>query len=170
MISYQKSKAWYLLQFKPNSYRIAELNLKRQGFETFIPLQEITKRKFSRFVNCVIPLFPGYMFVSFDLNESLWTKIRSTSGVLRLVSIGGIPKVLPSDIIDGIVQRCDKFGRIKPSKVPAKGDDVRIIRGSFADFLAKIEKIDDNERALVLLKFAENMTRVEVETNQLEIL
>ncbi len=55
---------WYLIQFKPNSHRLAERNLLRQGFETFLPMQEVTRRKASRFVNDLRPLFPGYMFVS----------------------------------------------------------------------------------------------------------
>jgi len=33
---------WYLIQFKRNSHRIAEQNLNKQGFKTFLPLQEIT--------------------------------------------------------------------------------------------------------------------------------
>ena len=59
-----KMKHWYLIQFKPNSHRLAERNLRQQGFETFLPMQKITHRKISRFVNDLKPLFPGYMFVS----------------------------------------------------------------------------------------------------------
>ena len=55
---------WYLIQLKPNSHRLAERNLNRQGFETFLPMQKITRRKASRFVSDLKPLFPGYMFVS----------------------------------------------------------------------------------------------------------
>jgi hypothetical protein len=57
---------WYLIQFKPNSHRVAERNLHRQGFQTFLPMQKITRRKASRFVSDLKPLFPGYMFVSVD--------------------------------------------------------------------------------------------------------
>jgi transcriptional antiterminator RfaH len=59
------AKNWYLIQFKPNSHQIAARNLIRQGFEIFLPLQEITKRKDTKFTNVLRPLFPGYMFVSF---------------------------------------------------------------------------------------------------------
>ena len=40
-------KQWHLIQFKPNSHRLAERNLKRQDFEVFLPMQEITRRKAS---------------------------------------------------------------------------------------------------------------------------
>ena len=79
----KKSNLWYVVQLKSNSHKVVELNLNRQGFETFMPVQEVSKRRVSRFVSSVKPLFPGYMFVSFNPEEPLWTKIRSTIGVLR---------------------------------------------------------------------------------------
>lgn len=60
---WQKSR-WYLIQFKPNNHRLAERNLHRQGFETFLPMQKITRKKASRFVGNLKPRFPRYMFVS----------------------------------------------------------------------------------------------------------
>ena len=131
-------KLWYLVQFKPNSHRVAELNLKRQGFETFIPFQEVSKRRFSRFVSSITPLFPGYMFVSFNPKEALWVKIRSTIGVLRLFMVGDRPKDVPSYIIHGLMLNCDQSGKMLAAKPFGKGDDVRIVRGPFAKFLAKL--------------------------------
>ena len=163
----QNSNLWYVVQFKPNSHRLAELNLNRQGFKTFIPVQEVSKRRLSGFVSSIIPLFPGYMFVSFNLKEPFWIKIRSTIGVLRLVGIGGEPKNVPSYIVEGIMQMCDHSGKFRPSKPLSKGDDVRIIIGPFADFLAAIENIHDNNRVHVLLKFMGHVTKVDVQPNQL---
>ena len=117
----QKSKLWYLLQFKPNSHRVAEVNLNRQGFKTFIPVQEVSKRRFSRFVSSIVPLFPGYMFVSFNPKESSWLKIRATIGVLGLVGVGGKLKEIPTDIIEEIMQRCDQSGKLLQSKPLVKG-------------------------------------------------
>ena len=86
---------WYLIQFKPNSHRLAERNLQRQGFETFLPMQKITRRKASRFVSDLKPLFPGYMFVSVNSDLAPWRSINSTIGVSKLVSFEGKPKPLP---------------------------------------------------------------------------
>ncbi|MDA8751065.1 hypothetical protein N9M77_05910 [Planktomarina temperata] len=35
---------WYIVQFKPNSHKIAVSNLLRQGFETFLPMHEVTQQ------------------------------------------------------------------------------------------------------------------------------
>ena len=41
--------SWYILQFKPNSHQLAIKNLNQQGFETFLPLQNFTSHKTSKF-------------------------------------------------------------------------------------------------------------------------
>ena len=164
----ERENLWYLVQFKPNCQRLAELNLNRQGFKTFTPLQEVSKRRFSKFVTSITPLFPGYIFVSFSLKQAQWTKIRSTIGVLRLVGFGEKPKDVPSHIVEGIMQMCDHTGKLLSSKLLVKGDDVKIIKGPFSDFLATIEKTHDDKRILVLLKFMGQLTKVEVELNQLQ--
>ena len=53
--------SWYLAQLKPNAHRIAERNLRRQEFETFLLPVEVTRRKSTTFVNELRPLFPGYI-------------------------------------------------------------------------------------------------------------
>ncbi|MDG0984248.1 MAG: transcription termination/antitermination NusG family protein [Planktomarina sp.] len=80
------TKHWFLLQYKPNSHRLALRNLHRQGFETFLPVQDVTQRYSTKFVQQTRPLFPGYMFVSFALDTAPWRKINSTVGVARLVA------------------------------------------------------------------------------------
>ena len=71
---------WYLIQFKRNSHRIAERNLNKQGFKTFLPLHDFTKRRGSEFLTSTKPLFPGYMFVSTQADGAPWYKISSTLG------------------------------------------------------------------------------------------
>jgi transcriptional antiterminator RfaH len=51
---------WYLVQLKPNGHKLAKANLERQGFNTFLPLQNVTKRTAQKFMDRTIPLFAGY--------------------------------------------------------------------------------------------------------------
>ncbi|MDC1455275.1 transcriptional activator RfaH, partial [Amylibacter sp.] len=74
------SKKWFILQYKANSHVKAKKNLSRQGFETFLPIHNTTSRKASRFVNTAQPLFPGYMFITFDSTKDEWHKINNTFG------------------------------------------------------------------------------------------
>ena len=160
---------WYLVQFKPNSYEIAESNLNRQGFETFLPMQEITRRKASRFVNDFKPLFPGYMFVSVNSQLAPWRTINSTIGVCRLVSFESKPKPLPRQLVSGLMLRCDTAGKIQPPKTLNEGDSVELLTGPFAKFIATVDTIDPERRIWVLIVLMGRPTRMQVASDQLQL-
>ena len=160
---------WYLIQFKPNSHCLAERNLLRQGFETFLPMQKITRRKASRFVSDLKPLFPGYMFVSVNSDLAPWRTINSTIGVSRLVSFEGKPKPLPLQLISGLMLRCDVSGTVLPPKSLSEGDSVEMLTGPFANFIATVDSIDPEQRIWVLMDFMGQKTRMQVSADQLQL-
>ena len=162
-------KHWYLIQFKPNSYRLAERNLHRQRFETFLPMQKITRRKASRFVSDLKPLFPGYMFVSVNSDLAPWRTINSTIGVSRLVSLEGKPKPLPLQLISGLMLRCDPSGALLPPKSLNEGDSVEMLTGPFANFIATVDTIDPEQRIWILMDFMGQKTLMQVTADQLQI-
>ena len=160
---------WYLIQFKPNSHRLAERNLQRQGFETFLPLHEVARRKTSRFITDLRPLFPGYMFVGIDKNSAPWSKINSTLGVSRLVSFGGTLKPLPLQLISSLMLRCDEGGKVLPPATLNPGDNVEVLTGPFAHFVATVETIDAQQRAWILMDFMGQSTRLQVASDQVQL-
>lgn len=162
-------KRWFLLQYKPNSHRVALRNLHRQGFETFLPTQDITQRKSMKFTEQVKPLFPGYMFVSFERKSAPWRKINSTMGVSGLVSFDGQPKELPLDLVSGLMLRCDASGKILPPTQLLAGDKIQMVSGPFANFIATIENIDAQHRIWVLIDFMRRDARMEVHPEQLKL-
>ncbi len=160
---------WYLIQFKPNSHRLAERNLHRQGFETFLPMQKITRRKASRFVSDLKPLFPGYMFVSVNPELAPWRSINSTIGVSKLMSFEGKPKPLPLQLISGLMLRCDVSGALLPPKSLNEGDRVEMLTGPFANFIATVDTIDPEQRIWVLMDFMGQKTRMRVSVDQIAL-
>ena len=162
-------KNWYLVQLKSNSHRLAEQNLNRQGFETFLPMQEVISRKASRFVNNLRPLFPGYMFVSVNIDLAPWQKINSTRGVSRLLSFNGQLKPLPLPLILGLKSRCDSSGNVLSPKRLHRGDQVELLKGPFAHFVATVETIDIKQRIWVLMELMGQETRIQVPPNNLHL-
>ena len=162
-------KLWYLIQFKPNAHRLAQRNLKRQDFEVFLPTQEITRRKASRFVSELRPLFPGYMFVGVDSRAAPWRTINSTIGVSRLVSFDGIPKPLPLPLISSLMSRCDASGTLLPPKTLNVGDAVDVLSGPFANLVATVEKVDAQQRVWLLMEFMGQDARVNVTADQVQV-
>ena len=145
------SKEWFILQFKPNAYHQANKNLNQQDFETFLPLYDATSRNASRFINANRPLFPGYMFITFDRTESKWHKINNTYGVSRLLTFNSTLKSIPATFINNLMERYDSSGKLLPIKKLKKGDQVEVLNGPFANFIATIEKYETDQRIWVLI-------------------
>ncbi|WP_163846445.1 transcription termination/antitermination protein NusG [Pseudooceanicola aestuarii] len=160
-------ETWFLAQLKPNCAAIADKNLTRQGFATFLPMEEETRQRSGRFVTARRPLFPGYIFVAFDVAQGVWRKVNSTYGVTRLISFGGGPAPVPADLVAGLKARCDDTGQLVPDATPQPGDTVRVTHGPFADFVARVESIAKDQRVWVLMDLMGGETRVAVNPRHL---
>ena len=154
------SKEWFILQFKANSHR--------QGFETFLPLLDTTARKASRFISTAQPLFPGYMFISFDRSEAKWHRINNTYGVLRLVTFNSILKPIPTTLVDNWIRQYDLSGKLIPIQKLKKGAHVTILTGPFANFIATVEKYEDDQRIWVLMDLMGRKTKIHTSSDALQ--
>jgi len=163
------SKEWFILQFKANSHHQAVKNLNRQGFETFLPLHNSTSRKASRFINTSKPLFPGYMFIRFNKAEPEWHKINNTYGVSRLVTFNSILRSIPNTFIENLMKRYDLSGKLLPVKNLEKGDQVKVLNGPFANFVAIVEKYETNQRICVLMDLMGRKTKIQTSLDALQL-
>ena len=164
------SKEWFILQFKSNSHHLAAKNLNRQGFETFLPLHDTTSRRLSRFINTSKPLFPGYMFIKFDRAESEWHKINSTYGVSHLITFNSILKSIPKTFVENLMRRYDLSGNLLPVEKLQKNDQVMILKGPFANFIATVEKYEDDQRIWVLMDLMGRKSKIQATTDKLQLL
>lgn len=168
MTFYEAEGTWFLAQVKPNCGHIADRNLRQQGFRTFLPVEERTKRWRERFVTSLVPMFPGYTFVSFDPTLGQHRAINSTYGITRLVSFGKEPAPVPREVITALMKRCDASGKLLPPPVLKPGDRVRLTGGPLADFVAEIETISPDRRVWVLMELMGGPMRVAVSTDRLQ--
>ena len=161
-------KEWFILQFKSNSHHLAAKNLNRQGFETFLPLHDATSRRLSRFINTSKPLFPGYMFIKFDRAENEWHKINSTYGVSRLITFNSILKSIPTILVDHLMKRYDLSGKLLPIKKLKKGDQVTVLNGPFANFIATVEEYEADQRIWILMDLMGRKTKIHTSSDALQ--
>ena len=161
---------WYLLQHKPNNQNIALKNLERQGFESYYPLFDKTIRTSSKFKNTLSPLFPGYMFVNFDINESEWIKIKYTLGVLRIIGFNNKPSEVPIEIISALKQKYKRSNELLSAKNIKTGVNTKILKGPLSGFVGKIEEYDANSRIKILLEFMDNQKRISINVNKTDLI
>ena len=160
-------KSWTIVQFKPNAHKFAERNLNQQGFNTFLPFEKVIKYKNQKYTFVKRPLFPGYMFVTFDKRNMDWHKINNTYRVSKVLISNNMPYLLPDTFINKMVLQCNQSGVFLPNKNFSKGDLVRIISGPFDNFLATVESIDKNQRVWILIELMGQSTRALVKAEKL---
>ena len=163
------SKKWFILQFKPNSHHQAVKNLNNQGFKTFLPLHNTTSRKASRFISTNKPLFPGYMFITFDKTDTEWHKINSTYGVSRMITFNSVLKSIPTDFIDNLMKRYDSSGNLLPIQKLKKGDQVTVLKGPFGNFIATVEKYESDQRIWILMDLMGRKTKIQTPSDNLTL-
>ena len=164
-----QEKPWYVVQCKPKALWLAKSNLHFQGFQTFLPVQQVTVRKRMRFIENSEPLFPGYIFVTFNIKKQKWHSINFTRGVSKLISLDGRPQPVPPDLITGLLSRCNPFGELLPPKRVKKGDLVELFRGSFSSFVGTVEEIGVERRVWILGEFMGQTRRLNVKQDDLKV-
>jgi len=158
---------WYLLQTKPNGHVTATENLRRQGFDVFLPLIIKTTKKNGKFLDKKAPLFPGYLFMGTSIQPIPWKSINGTRGISTVVTLDGVYRPVSTHIIEGLQRRCDEGGVIQGLNDIVPGDRVKIERGPFAEFICTVDDIQDDRRAYVLIDLLQQKTRSDVSLNDL---
>lgn len=144
---------WFVVYTQPNGESRALANLRRQGYETYLPRYR-RRRSHARKVDVVErPLFPRYLFVALDLMRARWRPILSTFGVADLIRQGDTPQKLPDGVVEQIRagEAAHSFDAVDPLAGAGPGAAVRILSGPFADFIGKLQAVAESERVTLLL-------------------
>jgi transcriptional antiterminator RfaH len=155
---------WCAVQTHVRSEDKATFQLRRQGYEVFLP-KYLKRRKHARRIDWVsAPLFPRYLFVAIDPDTTPWWAIQSTVGVSSLIRFGNLPASVPADIITEIKARQNEKGLVKTHAgcTFRQGDRVRIIDGPLNDLEGLFESSTDEERVTILLSLMGREVKVRV--------
>lgn len=150
---------WYALQHKPAQGNRALEHLQNQHITCFYPKITVEKIKAGKRTTKLEPLFRGYLFINLEQTDPMWSKLRSTRGVVRIVSFANKPAGIPDDVIQHIkdsLHTVTEQGGIKP------GQSVELDEGPFKGISAIFQAYDGEERALVLISFMQKQQTVKV--------
>ena len=161
-------KSWYLIQSKPRQERLAQENLERQGYSTYLPLAEIRRRRRGRMIRTIDAMFPRYLFINLSNETDAWRPIRSTIGVATLVKFGQVPACVSKKLISVLKERenSDGIHEITKNHFTA-GDTVRIAEGPMEGFEGIFQCNTGRERSVLLIELIQKQIRVEIETNKI---
>jgi transcriptional antiterminator RfaH len=157
-------RCWYAVQTKPRQEAIAELHLQRQHFETYLPRVLLRKCRRAKWTKVVEPLFPRYLFLHVDPDESSLAPVRSTQGVAGLVRFGHSLKPVPDSIIDYLRQteNPDTHQHHAEDWPHRSGDAVQVLDGPFKGLTGVFQVATAADRALLLIDLLGRQNSVDV--------
>jgi len=144
---------WFIINSKPKQEFDAAKNLLTLAIEVYLPVYNKKVKKNKLKVDCVTPLFSGYLFARFDINE-FYQKVRYTRGVKSLLGCNEYLWTLADDKIQDIKSR-ESGGLVvlrRRQEYFRQGDRILIDDGDFEGWEGIFqEELPDRERAMILL-------------------
>lgn len=164
-------RSWYLIHTKSRMEKKAEENLNRQGYDTYLPMMKSTRRRNGKYIAVTEAFFPRYLFIQLNTETDNWSPIRSTLGVSGLIRFGGMPAVVPGQLVDELQKNENEHGlqQFYREKL-MHGDNVTIINGPFTGRQGIYQQKKGAERVAILLNVVGGGGGTQVILNEREIL
>ena len=159
---------WYVIQTKPKREEEAKSYLSTKGVEVFNPLMENFLLRNGRMNKELKPLFPGYIFGKFDLNQN-YPLVRWAKGVKKVLGFGEYPTPISEEVVEIIRERMDDHGIVRLKYRYQANDVIRIKTGPLRDLLGVFERwISDSERVRILLNLMGYQPVIEIHYSMIE--
>ena len=159
---------WYVIQTKPKKEEEAKSYLSAKGVEVFNPLMETFVLRNGRMSKELRPLFPGYFFGKFDLDQD-YALVRWGKGVKKVLGFGEYPTPISEEVVGIIKEKTDTQGIVKSNHHFKANDVIRIKTGPLKDLLGIFERwISDSERVRILLNLMGYQPAIEIHCSMIE--
>jgi len=172
-------KHWYIIHtYSGFEQKVAEsLRTRASAFgyadrigQLLIPTEEVFELRNGKKVTSKRMLYPGYVLVEMEMDDTLWHAVKDTPRVTGFVGGGNHPVPLTADEVNQILYRqASSADRPKPKQSFERNETVRIIEGPFTSFTGKVDEINTERDTLrVLVTIFGRATPVELEFGQVE--
>lgn len=156
----QDGGRWLSVQVRTGEEFHAEADLRRSGFQVFLPWQMVERRLYRRGLVSVrserTARFPGYMFALVDVEHSVWS-LRRANGVVDAVNHKGQVLPIADQVMAAMRSACTWDGYWPPDRQapeavvgPRLGEVVLIPEGPFTGFPGIVEAVDIRANRMVL--------------------
>ncbi|MBU1032229.1 transcription termination/antitermination protein NusG [Patescibacteria group bacterium] len=148
--------------------RVESEHLEDRILDILVPTQDKIEIKSGKKVSIKEKIFPGYILVKMILDDISWLAVRTTQGVTSFVGMGNKPTPISESEVESII----KFAQTEAplyKQVFQPDDTVKIIDGPFADFIGKIDSVDEEKgKVRVLVSIFGRETPVELDFLQIK--
>lgn len=133
-----------------------------------VPTEQVPEVKDGQQIQVEKRSMPGYVLVNMELSDDVWSLVKNTPGVTRLVGAQNDPVPLSKDEVDRLLHR-ETAERPRTRAQFEIGESVKVVSGPLADFSGEIAEInDDSSKLKVLVSIFGRETPVEVTYEQVK--
>jgi transcription antitermination factor NusG len=152
---------WYALQVRPRFEKSVADTLVSKGFEGFLSMYRHRSRWSDRIKEVHLPLFSGYLFCRFDINNRL--PVLITPGVMQIVGIARIPHPVEDEEIAALQAITLSGLKAEPRSYLNIGERVRIEVGQLAGVEGILQSIKGASRLIVSVGLLQRSVAVEID-------
>ena len=173
--------SWYIVQtysghekkVKANlEQRIKSMDMSSKIFQVIIPTQNEIEIREGQKKTITKNLFPGYVLVNMELDDSSWYVVRNTPAVTGFAGENLEEKAQPTPLDPNEIDKILSQMEHKPTQIKVGfevGDAVRVTSGPFSEFIGNVEAINtDKGLVKVMLSMFGRETPVELDFLQVE--
>ena len=158
---------WYIIRAEPQADSLAASELLNAGFEIFSPrVKSFQAKNALHFV----PLFPGYLFLKWDMDSEGKPSFHSAPHVSGWVNFEGVAPAVPDEVISELAHRVEHINNDGGLwRRFERGDKVRIVAGTLEGLGEVVEATSSAQsRVTVLMQFMGRLVSAQVPWNNLE--
>jgi transcriptional antiterminator NusG len=150
--------------------RISAFGLQNRIGRIMIPTEPVTELRNGKKYTIERVFLPGYVLVEMELDNDLWHVIKNTPRVTGFLGTGDNPVALSEQEVSSILFRSDSSKDKPTMKVKfAKGEQVRINEGAFANFNGAVDDVNEDKQTLkVMVSIFGRPTPVELTFSEVE--
>lgn len=152
---------WYALRVRARYEKSVETLLRGKGYDPLLPLYSCRRRWSDRFKQMELPLFPGYLFCRFDVQNRL--PVLKTPGVILVVGIAKTP--IPVDDAEiAAIQTIVRSGvQSEPWPFLHIGAKVRIEHGPLCGLEGVLSGFKGRQRLVVSVTLLRRAVAVDID-------
>lgn len=159
---------WFALQVRTRHETGVANFLTGKGYEPFLPTYQARKRWSDRIKIVDAPLFAGYLFCRFDVNNRL--PILTTPGVIQIVGFNRIPAPVDEAEIDAVQRLVASGLSSQPWPFLHAGDRVQIDAGPLRGLEGVLMELRGTRRLVVSVTLLQRSVAVEIDSALIKVL
>lgn len=155
------SAAWFAIWTRSRHEQVVRQQLEQKGFDVFLPTVMKWSRWKDRKKQVEWPLFPGYCFARFTLDQRV--SVLKCTGAVNIVGFNNVPSPIPEEELSGIRQLVESDLQYDPCPLIHEGDKVEVTHGPLKGVVGRLVRKGSHARLILSVDLIGQGVSVEVD-------